>query len=237
MSRPFNSRQSHPPGYFIRTNERIRVPEVRVVTNDGKQLGVHPTRVAIQMARDHGMDLVEIAATASPPVCRIVNFGKYKYELAKKESEVKKHQHVMKVKEIQLRPFTDPHDFEHRLQHAIEFLNGGDKVRVSLRFRGRENAHQEFGHQTMGKFVNELVAYGKSDGAPRKVGRGITVLITPIPPSQRAKPNASANAKPETANPAAPPRPERANGTAASGLNTPFANLSVPATKPKAPGA
>ena len=248
MSRPFsgNSNQGRPPGYFIRINERIRVPEVRVVSADGKQLGVHPTRVAIQMARDRGVDLVEVASTANPPVCRIINFGKFKYELSKKENESKKHQHVVKVKEIQLRPFTDPHDFEFKLKHAIEFLCEDNKVRASLRFRGRENAHQEYGHQAMKKFVDALAAYGKADSAPRTMGRGITLLITPLPAINRAK-NPNAKLPPMEPEPdekgkskAAAEHDEHAthsNGAAAGGLNNAFANLSVPDKKSEPPSA
>jgi len=146
-----------------------------------------PTEKAIKMARARGLDLVEVTANTRPPVCRICDFGKYKYEQAKKEKEHKKTQHVNKVKEIQLRPFTDPHDYQYKLQHAIDFLCEDMKVKVLLRFRGRENAHKEYGFETMKKFVRELELFGKTDSEPRKAGRGITVMVAPLPASKRAE--------------------------------------------------
>ena len=161
--------------------------EVRVVDAEGSQVGIMPTEKAIQMARARGLDLVEVTANTRPPICRICDFGKYKYEQAKKEKEHKKTQHVNKVKEIQLRPFTDPHDYQYKLQHAIDFLCEDMKVKVLLRFRGRENAHKEYGFGTMKKFVKELGLYGKTDSEPRKAGRGITVMVAPLPAPKRAE--------------------------------------------------
>ncbi len=139
------------------------------------------------MARAHGVDLVEIAATANPPVCRLVDFGKYRYELSKKDKESKKHQHANKVKEVQLSPQIDSHDFAVKLTHAIDFLCDDMKVKVTLKFRGREMAHQEYGFQTVSKFLKELMPYATQDNQPKLIGRGINVMLTPLPRAKRAK--------------------------------------------------
>jgi translation initiation factor IF-3 len=139
------------------------------------------------MARAKGVDLVEVAATANPPVCRLVDFGKYRYEQAKKEKEARKHQHANKVKEVQLSPQIDPHDFGVKLAHAIDFLCEEMKVKVTLRFRGREMAHKEFGFQQVEKFAKELSPYGHLDAPAKLVGRGITVMFSPLPRNKRAR--------------------------------------------------
>lgn len=139
------------------------------------------------MARANGVDLVEIAAAAVPPVCRLVDFGKYRYEQAKKDKEARKHQHANKVKEIQLSPQIDPHDFGVKLSHAIDFLCEDMKVKVTLRFRGREMAHKEFGFQQVEKFTKEVAPYGHPDFAAKLVGKGITMMFSPLPRNKRAK--------------------------------------------------
>ena len=187
MSRPFPSRSSFPQGSAVRVNGKIRAREVRVIGTDGQQLGVFPLADAINMARAKGVDLVEVAATATPPVCRLVDFGKYRYEQAKKEKEARKHQHANKVKEVQLSPQIDPHDFGVKLAHAIDFLCEEMKVKVTLRFRGREMAHKEFGFQQVEKFAKELAPYGHLDAPAKLVGRGITVMFSPLPRNKRAK--------------------------------------------------
>jgi translation initiation factor IF-3 len=160
---------------------------VRVIGTDGQQLGVISLADAINMARAKGVDLVEIAATAVPPVCRLVDFGKYRYEQAKKDKEARKHQHANKVKEIQLSPQIDPHDFGVKLSHAIDFLCEDMKVKVTLRFRGREMAHKEFGFQQVEKFTKEVAPYGHPDFAAKLVGKGITMMFSPLPRNKRAK--------------------------------------------------
>jgi translation initiation factor IF-3 len=160
---------------------------VRVIGTDGQQLGVFSLVDAINMARANGVDLVEIAATAVPPVCRLVDYGKYRYEQAKKDKEARKHQHANKVKEIQLSPQIDPHDFGVKLSHAIEFLCEDMKVKVTLRFRGREMAHKEFGFQQVEKFTREVAPYGHPDFEAKLVGKGITVMFSPLPRNKRAK--------------------------------------------------
>jgi translation initiation factor IF-3 len=187
LSRPFSSRSSFSPGSAVRVNGKIRAREVRVIGTDGQQLGVISLADAINMARANGVDLVEIAATAVPPVCRLVDFGKYRYEQAKKDKEARKHQHANKVKEIQLSPQIDPHDFGVKLSHAIDFLCEDMKVKVTLRFRGREMAHKEFGFQQVEKFTKEVAAYGHPDFAAKLVGKGITMMFSPLPRNKRAK--------------------------------------------------
>ena len=186
MSRPFPSR-SAPPASFVRINGKIRAREVRVIGHDGNQLGVMPLTDAINLARQQGVDLVEIAATANPPVCRIVEFGKYRYDLAKKEKESKKHQHANKIKEVQLSPKIDPHDLGVKVDHAIGFLSEDMKVKVTLKFRGREMAHKEYGFQVVKKFLESIALYGHPDFEPKLIGRGINVMITPLPRNKRPK--------------------------------------------------
>jgi translation initiation factor IF-3 len=158
-----------------------------VIGDDGNQLGVHTLADAINMARARGVDLVEIAPNATPPVCRLVDFGKYRYEISKKEKEAKKHQHANKVKEIQLSPGIDPHDFGVKLQHAIDFLCDEMKVKVTLRFRGRELAHKEFGFQQVERFIKEITPFGHPDAPAKLIGKGINVMLSPLPRNKRAK--------------------------------------------------
>jgi translation initiation factor IF-3 len=186
LSRPFPPRNTSPAS-FIRINGKIRAREVRVIGIDGKQLGVMPLNDALNLARQHGVDLVEIAAAAVPPVCRVVDFGKFRYEQAKKDKESKKHQHASTVKEVQLSPRIDPHDLSVKVGHAIDFLCEDMKVKVTLRFRGREMQHTEFGFQVVQKFIAELASFGHPDFPPKLIGRGINLMLSPLPRNKRAK--------------------------------------------------
>jgi len=193
LSRPFSPRSSPFAGSFARVNGKIRAREVRVVGQDGKQLGVLQLGEAINLARAQGVDLVEIAPNATPPVCRLVDYGKFRYEQAKKEKEARKHHHANKVKEIQLSAAIDPHDFSVKLGHAIDFLCEEMKVKVTLRFRGREMAHQEFGFQVVKKFIEALAPYGHPDADPKLIGKGINLMLSPLPRNKRARnPNQTA---------------------------------------------
>jgi translation initiation factor IF-3 len=176
---------------------------VRVIGDDGSQLGVLSLADAIVLARTKDVDLVEVAPNATPPVCRLVDFGKYRYEQNKKEKEARKHQHANKVKEVQLSPQIDPHDFAVKLSHAIDFLCEEMKVKVTLKFRGREMAHKEFGFQQVEKFTREVALYGHPDFAPRLVGKGISMMFSPLPRGKRAK-----NPR-ENADGVVPPSPHR----------------------------
>jgi translation initiation factor IF-3 len=187
LSRPFSPRSSNSQASFIRVNGKIRAREVRVVGDEGKQLGVMPLGEALNLARQQGVDLVEIAPNANPPVCRIVDFGKFRYEQAKKEKESRKNQHAGTVKEIQLSPRIDPHDLGVKTNHAIEFLCEDMKVKVALKFRGREMAHTEFGFQVINKFLENIAPWGHPDFQPKLVGRNINLMISPLPRNKRAK--------------------------------------------------
>jgi translation initiation factor IF-3 len=186
LSRPYSPR-TFSPASFVRVNGKIRAREVRVIGVDGKQLGVISLNDAINLARQSGVDLVEIAATATPPVCRLVDFGKYRYEQAKKEKDSKKHQHASTVKEVQLSPRIDPHDLGIKVTHAVDFLCEDMKVKVALKFRGREMAHTEVGFQVINKFLAEIAPYGNPDFPPKLIGRGINVMVSPLPRNKRAK--------------------------------------------------
>ncbi len=186
MSRPFPPRNnSAVPS--VRINGKIRAREVRIIGPEGQQVGILPLHEAISLARAKGMDLVEVAPNATPPVCRIVDFGKYRYEQSKKEKESKKHQHANRVKEIQLSASIDDHDFEVKLAHTIDFLCDDMKVKVSLRFRGREMMHQEFGKRVVDDLIKQVVPYGHPDSPPKLVGRGLNVMLSPLPRNKRAK--------------------------------------------------
>jgi translation initiation factor IF-3 len=241
LSRPFPSQRNSSPGSQLRVNGKIRARDVRVIGSDHKQLGVFPLNDALIMARQQGVDLVEISPNAVPPVCRLIEFGKFRYELAKKEKESKKHQHASTVKEIQLSPRIDQHDLGIKLQHAINFLCEDMKVKVALKFRGREMAHTEIGFEVINKFLADVAPYGHPDFQPKLVGRAINLMISPLPRNKRAKnPNASEESRaPEPADkpdqnhppqpapaPAKPKVPvnEQPSG---SGLNNPFANLEI----------
>jgi translation initiation factor IF-3 len=187
LSRPFSSRHQRPSTPFVRINGKIRAREVRVVGVDGQQLGVISLGDAINMARHHGVDLVEVAPNATPPVCRLVDYGKYRYEQAKKEKEARKHHHANKVKEVQLTPKIDPHDLQIKVDHAVDFLCEEMKVKCTLRFKGREMAHKEYGFQVVEKFLQVITPWGHPDSPPRLIGRGINVMISPLPRNKRAR--------------------------------------------------
>jgi translation initiation factor IF-3 len=242
LSRPFSPRHSSPSGPFVRVNGKIRAREVRVIGADGKQLGVLSLGDALTLARADGLDLVEIAPNAVPPVCRVVDFGKFRYEQAKREKESKKHQHATRVKEVQLSPKIDPHDLSVKLQHAIGFLCDDMKVKIVLKFRGREMAHTEFGFEVVQKFLSDVAVYGHPDFEPKLLGRGINVMISPLPRNKRGKPPAQTAdgeapaigpSRPENQRPAVPvpmerpaqPEPEEINRDGFA--NNPFAQLEI----------
>jgi len=207
LSRPFPSRfQSREPAH--RRNGKIRAREVRVIDETKQQLGVMSLDDALRIARQRGLDLVEVAATATPPVCRIVDYGKFLYEEAKRAKESAAKQAANKMKELQISASIDPHDLGVKLNHAIEFLSDDMKVRVKLRFRGRQRAHKEIGFEVVNKFVRDLAAYGQADAPPKMLGdRDLNVVISPLPRSKRPKPARPAgDTGPESAPP--PPRPE-----------------------------
>jgi translation initiation factor IF-3 len=151
---------------------------VRVVGSNGEMIGVLPTREAIQMAYDAGLDLVEIAAAADPPVCKILDLGKYKYEIQKKKNEARKKQKVIEVKEIKMRPGIDEHDYQVKMRSMRRFLEEGDKVKVTIRFRGRELVHQDLGLKVLDRVREELDGLGKVEQMPRIEGRQMVMVVT-----------------------------------------------------------
>lgn len=210
MSRPFPSRfQSREPAH--RRNGKIRAREVRVIDETKQQLGVMSLDEALRLSRVKGLDLVEVAATATPPVCRIVDYGKFLYEESKRAKESQAKQAANKMKELQISAAIDPHDLGVKLNHAIEFLCDDMKVRVKLRFRGRQRAHKEIGFEVVNKFVRELAAYGQADAPPKMLGdRDLNVVISPLPRSKRPVRPRSNEEPPEESTPSAkaPPEPE-----------------------------
>lgn len=187
-------------------NYRIRVPQVRCLDADGNMLGVIPTDKARAMAGQQGLDLVEISPNADPPVCRIMDFGKYRYEEAKKERMARKHQHSLALKEIKFHVTVEEHDYQTKLNSMKKFLTKGHKVKISLFFRGRENVHRELGFRLLERVFKDCGDVGAVEMAPKLIGRGIFGVLTP----RSAK----------TSKPAAP-RPPDAPAKPASGVQIP----------------
>jgi len=176
-------RRNVDPFAAIRRNHRIKVPQVRVISPEGKQLGIIDTSKAVNLALENGLDLVEVAPNATPPVCRIMDFGKYVYEEQKKHSHAKAV--ASKIKEIEFTARIENHDYETKLRHAEEFLDHGNKVKMRLKFRGREMAHTEIGFDVMKRAVAALATMGHPDAEPKLIGRNIHVMLTPLPPNKR----------------------------------------------------
>ncbi len=162
-----------------RLNDEITVPEIRLQGLEGEQLGIVNIRAALQMAEEAGVDLVEIAPTAKPPVCRIMDYGKFKYQEAKRAHEAKLKQKQVQVKEVKLRPGTDENDYQIKLRNMTRFLDEGDKVKVTLRFRGREMAHQEFGMRQLERIKADLEEVGQVEQMPKMEGRQMIMVIAP----------------------------------------------------------
>lgn len=162
-------------------NEEIREKEIRVIDADGSQLGIMPTRQALQIAVEKGLDLVDIAPQATPNVCRIMDYGKYRYEQAKREKEARKNQKTVDIKEVRMSMNIDTHDFETKVSQAVKFLKGGDKVKVSVRFRGREMAHTELGRELLDRFKDSIADAGSIDKPAKMEGRSMAMFISPKP--------------------------------------------------------
>ena len=207
-----------------RINRQIRVPQVRLIGVKGEHLGVVGTEEAIRMAQEAEVDLVEVAPAAQPPVCRLLDYGKFRYSKQKKEAEAKKKQHVTQLKELRVRPGTDDHDLERQLKKAHEFLSDGQRVKFTLRFRGREMAHQQLGREKLLRVADQLSDVGWIELEPRTDGRVMNLVLAPgartkiIPtlspprpaspaatPATAARPSGAAAAKPEA--PPSPPNP------------------------------
>jgi translation initiation factor IF-3 len=203
-------------------NRRIRVPEVRVIGDDGQQLGILPTAEALRLAETAGLDLVEVSPQAAPPVCRIMDFGKFKFDESKKTRQAKRRQTVILVKEIKLRPKTDVHDYDFKLAHIRRFLAEGNKVRLMVQFRGREIVHPQTGRAMLDRVCRDTADIGQSDLRPSMEGRRMSMVLAP---------NAATIAKvrQNASTPAMPPVPARA--VAVSG-SAPAVPTSVETTGP-----
>jgi translation initiation factor IF-3 len=175
--RPHNAPPQRETG--PRVNDRIRGGDIRLIGADGENVGVVSPARAMQMAEEAGLDLVEISPNAEPPVCKIMDFGKFKYETQKREAEARKKQHVIEIKEIKFRPGTDTHDYDVKMRSVLKFLEEGDKVKVTLRFRGREMAHQQLGLELLNRVSADVGENGKVESMPRLEGRQMVMMIGP----------------------------------------------------------
>jgi len=171
-------RRTRPKG--PRINDRIRALEVQVISSDKKNLGTLPIRKAVELAQQEGLDLIEISPNAKPPVCRITDIGKYRYDLQKKANKSKKKQKIVNLKEIKLRPVTEIHDYNFKLKNAQRFLEKGDKVKFTVRFKGREMQHSHLGRELMARIVNDMTSVGKVEIQPKFEGRQIIMIIQPL---------------------------------------------------------
>ncbi|MGE3490739.1 MAG: translation initiation factor IF-3 [Vicinamibacterales bacterium] len=162
----------------LRINERIRVREIRVIDDAGQQLGIMPPPQALILARQKGLDLVEISPTAVPPVCRIMDYGKYQYQEQKRAREAKRHQKVIEVKEIKFRPKVDEHDYQFKKHHIERFIEDGDKVKATIFFRGREMAHPEIGHRILMRLIKDLEEVAMAETMPRQEGNQMHTILT-----------------------------------------------------------
>ena len=176
------------PNYFQRktrprgpkANNRINSPEVQVIASSGENLGIISTNKAILMAKEEGLDLIEIAPNAKPPVCKIIDMGKYKYDAQKKANKAKKKQKIVLLKEIKLRPVTEAHDYNFKLKNAQKFLSKGDKVKFTIRFKGRELQHSNLGHDLMNKIKEDIKLVGKVEMNPKFDGKQMIMVIQPL---------------------------------------------------------
>ncbi|RJE85419.1 MULTISPECIES: translation initiation factor IF-3 [Paracoccus] len=175
--RPHNAPPTRDTG--PRVNERIRVAEIRLIGPEGENVGVVPPSVGLQMAEDAGLDLVEISPNATPPVCKVMDLGKFKYEQQKREAEARKKQKIIDVKEVKFRPGTDTHDYDVKMRNVMKFLDAGDKVKVTLRFRGREMAHQDLGLELLNRVRDDVGEAGKVEAMPKLEGRQMVMMISP----------------------------------------------------------
>lgn len=174
-----NNRRWRPINSELRVNEEIRVKEVRVVSADGEQLGILPVKEALRIAREKDLDLVEVAPTARPPVCKIMDYGKYRYEQSRREREARKRQKVVDIKEIRLTPKIETHDFQVKVRRAAKFLDGGDKVKASVRFRGREIVHADLGRKLLMQLYEAVQEKATLEREPKVEGRNMIMILSP----------------------------------------------------------
>jgi translation initiation factor IF-3 len=163
-----------------RINERIRVPQVRLIGEDGRQVGIVPTQQALRYAQERDLDLVEVAADARPPVCRVLDYSKYKYEQEQKAKAARRHQKQVNVREIKLRPKIADRDYETKKNHVVRFLKGDDRVKVTIMFRGREQSYPERGERLLMRLAEDVADLGTIEQRPQQDGRNMTMLLTPV---------------------------------------------------------
>ena len=178
FKRNYFQKRTRPRG--PRSNNRINSPEVQVIGSTGENLGIINTNKAISMAKEEGLDLIEIAPNAKPPVCKIIDMGKYKYDAQKKANKAKKKQKKIELKEIKLRPVTETHDYNFKLKNAQKFLSKGDKVKFTIRFKGRELQHSNLGHDLMNKIQEDIKLVGKVEMNPKFDGKQMIMVIQPL---------------------------------------------------------
>ena len=163
-----------------RVNKRIRANEVQLITHEGDNIGVVPIGEALDRAREVGLDLIEVAPNVKPPVCKIIDYGKYKYEIQKKASQAKKKQKIITLKELKLRPSTDKHDYDFKMKNAKKFISKGDKVKFTIRFKGRELQHSHLGNELMGKIKDDMKDIGRVELQPKFDGKQMIMVIQPL---------------------------------------------------------
>ncbi|MGC8550061.1 MAG: translation initiation factor IF-3 [Acidobacteriaceae bacterium] len=181
----------------MRTNERIRAREVRVIDENGEQVGVLPPFEALKMARERGLDLVEISPNATPPVCRIQDYGKFLYEKDKSERATRKKQKTITIKEVKFSVTVDEHDYQTKRNHAVRFLNEGDKVKASLRFKGRQMSHRDLGYNIINRLIQDLKDEATVEFMPRMEGTTLHAILAPVKKAEPKKPAAPKPASPE----------------------------------------
>ena len=178
FKRNYFQKRTRPKG--PRSNNRINSPEVQVIASNGENLGILNTNEAIAMAKKEGLDLIEIAPNAKPPVCKIIDMGKYKYDAQKKANKAKKKQKKIEIKEIKLRPVTETHDYQFKIKNAQKFISKGDKVKFTVKFKGREMQHTHLGNILMERIIKDITLVGKIEVYPKLEGKQITMIIQPL---------------------------------------------------------
>ena len=163
-----------------RVNKRIRANEVQLITHEGDNIGIVPIGEALDRAREVGLDLIEVAPNVKPPVCKIIDYGKYKYEIQKKASQAKKKQKIITLKELKMRPSTDKHDYDFKMKNAKKFISKGDKVKFTIRFKGRELQHSHLGNELMSKIKEDMKEVGKVELHPKFDGKQMIMVIQPL---------------------------------------------------------
>jgi translation initiation factor IF-3 len=197
--RPRRGLEARPQEPRTRINEAIRVPRVRLIDSDGAQIGLRTREEALEYAWGKNLDLVEVAPDANPPVCRVMDYSKYKYEQEQKQKLARKHQSTITIKEIKLRPKIDPHDYATKKGHVVRFLRNRDKVKVTIMFRGREMSHPERGRDLLLRLADDVKELGTIESEPLQDGRNMVMMLAPVKEAAPAKEPAAAGSKPAAA--------------------------------------